>query len=156
MLSGSKFQPWRTLAYGLTRQPREISKLAIVAGIALRSLIIFFLMESILVLILTLQSTYQPHEFWRAHAFASILVAHCILCLSVALGRLKFALVINLVLLANLIVLLLCWFDVNSNRTGFFIVEYSILWAVFILTRLTIAKNAFSYLKQELRYYLID
>jgi hypothetical protein len=155
-IAGSKLQPWRLMAYGFPRKRNELSKLAIVTGFALRSVVVFLLMESILVLIATLRSEYPSPEFWRAHLYATIFLAHCLLSLFVALGRLKFAIVFNLALAANLIVLLLCWFDRYSNRTEFFALEYSFLWAVYILTRFTLAQTTFSYLKQEFRYYLTD
>jgi hypothetical protein len=155
-VSGSRFRPWRALAYGIPRTTTDISTPDLLTGVVLRSMLAFLLMESILALVCTIQSDYQPHEFWRAHAFAGIAVAHCVLSLFVSFGQLKYAVVASVALLANFTALLLCWFHPTSNWSNFFIAEYSVLGVLYLLTRVSFGLRTLAFIKQELKYYLIE
>ena len=152
LVSGSKFSPVSELLRGIT-PPRRVV-LNGITGFLLRVLVIYTMMESTLFLILMTQVERRQHEF----AFAAIAVGHCIAATVIVFTRMPFWLLLLLALLINFPVVVLLT-DVLTDEQileRYFIIAYLTLWTAFLLCRVSIPQAALSFVKKEIRYYLID
>src|ERR1041384_1413314 len=100
LVTGSRLQPWRELVRGSTAAKSRL--LTSITGLALRSLLILGLMESILAITFTLKDFKQ-----KVFAFAFIALCHFAVASVIVFTRLKFWLLLPLALLVNLPIVLL-------------------------------------------------
>jgi len=148
---GSGLQPWRELVRGAKFGPRL---LAGITGLLLRVVVVFFLMESILAAICVLQQP-QPGEL----TFVMITLAHFLAASIIVFARMKFWLLVPLALVVNLPIIyaIKTEFSLVTEPVFFYIsISYLALWAAFLLTRWSLTHSALAFLKEELRYYVID
>ena len=154
LAAGSELQPWRELVRGAEAMPQQWRPLTGITGFFLRVVVVFFLMESTLATISTLQLGYSQKEF----AFALIALTHFIAAFAIVVARLRFWLLLPLALLVNAPVVF--WFTKVATDADVFwfylVIGYLALWAVFLLSRWSGTYSAIAMLKAELRYYLID
>jgi hypothetical protein len=152
-VAGSRLQPWRELVRGATALPSQSRLLTGITGVVLRVVVVFFLMESILALVCVLQQENGDLTFLR------IAIAHFLAASIIVFARMKFWLLLPLALLVNVPIA----FAIRKEFSGvsdslFFYVmsSYLAIWAAFLITRWGPTYPALAFLKQELRYYLID
>jgi hypothetical protein len=153
MVIGSSLRPGRTLMYGIGGHSGRLTILALITGILLRTLVVFLFMESILVLITTLQSNSQQHDIY----LALLAIGHGGLGVIAAFSRFKFVTlaIFSFIAIAPFVVL----FTLQESAhwiVNCFMLGYVSLWMAFLLTRSNLVHAAFLNVKQELRYYLID
>jgi len=152
LVGGSKFSPVSELLRGTT--PPRWLVLNGITGFLLRVLIIYAMMESTLILIVLTQA--EGHK--RALGFAAIAFSHCIAATVILFTRMPFWLLLLLALLINFPVALLIT-DVLTKEQALernIIITYLTLWAAFLLCRVSVPHVALSFVKKEIRYYLID
>lgn len=150
LVSGSKFNPVSELLRGTT-PPRWLA-LNGITGFFLRVLVIYATMDSTLMLIWTTQLEGRQHEA----IFIAIAVCHCIAASVILFTRMPFWLLLLLALLINFPVAVLIT-DVLTNQIARnAVIAYLILWTVFLLCRVSVPPAVLSFVKKEIRYYLID
>jgi hypothetical protein len=151
LLTGSRLQPWRELVRGSTAAKSRI--LTGITGLALRSLLILGLMESILAIMCTLKDFKQ-----KDIAFAFIALCHFAVASVIVFTRMKFWLLLQLALLVNFPTVLLITEVLKAEPAvyRYLTVSYLTIWAAFLLARWSLTYSALNSLKEELRYYLID
>jgi hypothetical protein len=153
MVVGSSLQPWRTLAYGMGGPFIRPTIAAVIIGIILRLMVVFVFMESILMLISILE-TNSPHTDIHLVLLA---IGHSVLGGIAVFSRFQFITVSVISLVAIVPVLLLFTVQLNMHWVvNCVILGYVSLWMTFLLTRSSLVHSAFSNIKEELRYYLID
>ena len=150
---GSKLRPLPTLMYGVGNHRDRLTILAVISGFLLRMLTVFLYMESILVLITTLQSNSEHRDL----NFALLFIGHSALGIVTAFGRFKFVILaaLSLIVISPGIYLLTLQQSMHWSVLSI-IIGHVALWTLFLLTRSDLAHSAFLNIKQELRYYLID
>jgi len=152
LASGSKFSPVRELLRGTT--PPRWLVLNGITGFLLRVLITYATMESTLFLIwMTQLERKQP-----GLAFAAIALGHCIAAIVILFTRMPFWLLLSLALLINfpLAALLTDVLTREQILERNLVIAYLTLWAAFLLCRVSVPHAMLSFLKKEIRYYLID
>ena len=153
LVIGSSLRPWRAFAYGVGRHSSKSTISAVITGILLRLFVVFLFMESIVLGICILQSNSQKQDIY----FALLTIGHCTLGAIAAFSRFKFVTLAPLSLIAISPVLLLFTYQPSMHWiVRCLLIVYIILWMAFLFTRSSVAQLAFSNIKQELRYYLID
>lgn len=153
LAAGSKLQPWRELVRGAEALPQQWRLLTGITGFLLRVVVVFFLMETILATITTLQLDYSQKDL----AFTRIAAVHCIVAFAIVFARLRFWILLPLALLVNVpTVLWLTEVAKDDVLSSYFVIGYLALWAAFLLSRWSVTYSALATLKEELRYYLID
>jgi hypothetical protein len=153
LFTGSRLQPWAALVRGAEWLPRHSRWLTGLTGFVLRVVIIFSLMESILYLILILQSDSQNDLLLFVIACGHFLAASLIV-----FARLKYWPLVSLALIINFPVVVFIT-DVLTHAEPFWWyagVSYLGLWAAFLLTRWSRFYPALSFINEEIHYYLID
>jgi len=151
LVSGSKFSPVRELIRGTT-PPRWLALNAI-TGVLLRVLMVCAMMESTLFVLWMRQIQHQ-----RELAFAAIALGHCVGAIVILFTRMPFWLLLLLALLINYPVTLLITDVLTADQTieRNIIIAYLTLWAAFLLCRVSVPHAVLSFVKEEIRYYLID
>lgn len=152
-VAGSRLQPWRELVRGATALPLQSRLLTGITGVVLRVVVVFFLMESILALVCVLQQEDGDLTFLR------IAIAHFLAALIIVFARMKFWLLLPLALLVNVPIAFAIKkeFSQGADSLFFYVMSsYLAVWAAFLITRWGPTYPALAFLKQELRYYLID
>ena len=152
LVSGSKFSPVSELLRGTT--PPRWLLINGITGFFLRVLIIYATMESTLFLILMTQLERRQREF----TFAAIALSHCVGACVIAFTRMPFWLLLLLALLINYPIAVLIT-DVLTQEQILernFMIAYLTLWSAFLFCRIDVPHAAVSFVKQEIRYYLID
>jgi hypothetical protein len=152
LVSGSKFSPMRELLRG-TNPPRWVG-LNGITGFLLRVLITYAMMEATLWVILMLQRSRSQSEL----AFAAIAFGHCAVATVILFTRMPFWLLLPLALLINFPVVVLITDVLTEDMIGLrpIIIAYLTVWAAFLLCRVSVPHAVLSFLKEEIRYYLID
>ena len=151
LVSGSKFSPVSELLRGTT--PPRWLVLNGITGFLLRVVVIYAMMNSTLILIWMTQLERREHEF----VFAAIALGHCIAATVILFTRMPFWLLLLLALLINFPVAVLITDVLTEDHIArSFIIAYLILWTAFLLCRVSVPPAALSFLKKEIRYYLID
>ena len=152
LVSGSKFSPMTELLRGTT--PPRWLVLNGITGFLLRVFVIYATMESTLFLIWMTQLEGRRHEF----IFIAIALGHCIAAIVVLFTRMPFWLLLLLALLINFPVAALIN-DVLKEEQILernLLIAYLALWSTFLLCRVSVPDAVFSFIKKEIRYYLID
>lgn len=152
LVVGSKFNPVTELLRGTT-PPRWLA-LNGITGFVLRVLLIYATMDSTLMLIWTTQL--EGHQ--REVIFVTIAVGHCVAASVILFTRMPFWLLLLLALLINFPVVVLIT-DVLTNEENFvrgLFIAYLALWTAFLLCRVSVPHAVISFVKKEIRYYLID
>jgi len=152
LVNGSKFSPVSELLRG-TMPPRRLI-LNGITGFLLRVLMIYAMMASTLILIWIRQIESGQKEF----AFAAIALGYCTAATVILFTRMPFWLLLLLGLLINFPIAVLIT-DVLTKEQVIernFIIAYLTLWTAFLLCRVSVPHAVLSFVKQEIRYYLID
>jgi hypothetical protein len=152
LVSGSKLNPLSELLRGTT-PPRWVG-LNGITGFLLRVLITYAMMDSTLSLIWTIQRDRSQTEF----AFVAIAFGHCLAATVILFTRMPFWLLLPLALLINFPVVVLITDVLTKDIIGLkpLISAYLTLWAAFLLCRVSVPHAVLTFLKEEIRYYLID
>jgi hypothetical protein len=150
LLIGSRFNPVNELLRGTT-PPRWLA-LNGITGVVLRVLVIYATMQSTLILIWMTQDGTYPHK----SIFMTIAVGHCVMAIVILFTRMPFWLLLLLALLINFPVVVLITDVLTNEIAQYAVIVYLALWAVFLLCRVSVAPAVLSFLKKEIRYYLID
>jgi hypothetical protein len=152
LVSGSKLNPLSELLRGTT-PPRWVG-LNGITGFLLRVLITYAMMDSTLSLIWTIQRDRSQTEF----AFVAIAFGHCLAATVILFTRMPFWLLLPLALLINFPVVVLITDVLTKNMIGLkpIIIAYLTLWGAFLLCRVSVPHAVLTFLKKEIRYYLID
>lgn len=151
MFIGSGLRPWPVLSRGMNNHKSDL--VAKVSGLVLRLLIVFGLMESVVLLISTLQLNYRRADM----VFTLFALGHFFTASIIVFARLKFVPLSLLAFIANVPVGSLILDFPDKTLIGFYIsFGYLIVWAVFLLSRSALMQTALFEFKKELRYYLID
>jgi len=125
-----------------------------ITGFLLRVFMIYAMMESTLLLIWMTQLERPQHGF----IFAAIALSHCIAAIVILFTRMPFWLLLLSALLINFPVAALIT-DVLTNEQILernLIIAYLALWSTFLLCRVSVPDAVLSFIKKEIRYYLID
>jgi len=149
---GSNLQPLRTLMYGVGNHSSGVTILAVISGLLLRMWVLLLFMDSLLMLIATLQTNSQHRDMYSVLLF----IGHSTLCIITAFSRFKF---VTLAVLSLIAISPAIYFLTLQEIHWFFmsiIIGHIALWTLFLLSRSSFVYSAFSNFKQELRYYLID
>jgi len=152
LVSGSKFSPLSELLRGTT--PPRWLVLNGITGFLLRVFMIYAMMESTLLLIWMTQLERPQHGF----IFAAIALSHCIAAIVILFTRMPFWLLLLSALLINFPVAALIT-DVLTKEQILgrnLIIAYLALWSTFLLCRVSVPDAVLSFIKKEIRYYLID
>ena len=152
LVIGSRLEPVGELLRGTS--PPQWLALTGLTGLALRVLVIFGLMESVLKLIYELQWEPSAEEF----SFAVLALGHFVAAVVIIFVRMPFWLLLPLALIINFpiaafITDVLREQDVALRNIS---IGYLCVWGAFLLTRVRVPEAALSFIKKELRYYLID
>lgn len=132
-LVGSRFNPWSELVRGMTSTPALTAETGL-SGFALRVVVIFGFMESVLNLIWQ----QQRHEISTEQTIAVIALIHFIAAGVVVFVRVPTWLLVQLALLVNIPIVLYLTDVLTSDDSGMRIVSiiYLTIWFVFLVTRL--------------------
>lgn len=149
---GSPFAPMGGLLRGTS--PPQWLALTGLTGLALRVFVIFGLMESVLNVIWTVQMELSRTEF----TVAVIALIHFIAAIVIVFARMPFWLLLPLALIINFPIAAFITDVLTEHDVAFqnISIGYLSVWTAFLLTRLRVPERALSFIKQELRYYLID
>lgn len=150
LVSGSKFSPVTELLRGTT-PPRRLV-LNGITGFPLRVLVIFATMELTLTFIWMALTERYGHDF----VFVAIALGHCIAATVILFTRMPFWLLLLLALLINFPVVVLITDVLTHPIAQDAVIVYLIVWAAFLLCRVSVPPAALSFIKKEIRYYLID
>lgn len=153
LVIGSRFEPVSELLRGTS--PPQWLVLTGLTGLALRLFAIFGLMESVLNIIWTLQRERASATYF---AFGVIALIHFLAGVVIIFVRMPFWLLLPLALIINFPIVTLIT-DVLTEKEfpiQYVTIGYLGLWAAFLLTRVRLPEAALSYIKKEIRYYLID
>lgn len=150
LVSGSKFNPVSELLRGTT-PPRWLAVNGI-TGFVLRVLLIYATMDSTLMLIWTTQLENHQHDV----IFVAIAVGHCVAAIVILFTRMPFWLLLVLTLLINFPVVVLITDVLTNEIARNAVIVYLALWTAFLLCRVSVPPAVLSFLKKEIRYYLID
>lgn len=153
-VTNSGFRLWHELVRqgeAVRRLPKILSGFT---GLVLRPVVVFMFMCCLIVLIARLQPAYLGEPGWR---WPALLCAHFGAGVAVLFARLKTSLLFPLALIANApIVAVIVQFHSSQPDVPFVGIPYLSVWAVFLLTRWRETDLAFSFLNEEIHYYLID
>jgi len=95
----------------------------------------------------------------RDLACGTIALAHFLAASIVIFARINFRLLLPLALLINIPIGYAIKKEFSQLDDSFFFylsIGYLAMWAAFLLTRWSVTSAALAFLKEELRYYLID
>ena len=111
-------------------------------------------MVSVLHLIYELQCEPSPEEF----SFAVIALGHFLAAVVIVFVRMPFWLLLPLALIINFPIAAYITDVLTDKEVALrnFSLAYLCVWGAFLLTRVRVPQKALSFIKQELRYYLID
>jgi hypothetical protein len=152
LFTGSRLRPWRVLVREAESLPPGSWLITGITGVVLRLAIVFFLMESILIVVW--QVNFPQHDL----AFALIALGHFAAALLIVSIRLRFWLLLLLAVIINLpVVTLLTDVLEEANLFMWYLtVSYLTAWAAFLISRCRLTYSALAFVNQEIRYYLID
>lgn len=150
LVSGSKLSPISELLRG-TAPPRWLV-LNGITGFFLRVLVIFATMELTLTFIWMTQLERRERDF----VFVAIALGHCIAATVILFTRMPFWLLLLLALLINFPVVVLITDVLTHPIARNAVIVYLALWTAFLLCRVSVPPVALSFVKKEIRYYLID
>lgn len=154
LLTGSGFSPWRQLIRGDNSLPAGSWFAAGVTGLVLRLAIAFFFMETLIALILIVQSESWRNEF----IWAIVLLLHFVVALAIVFTRLDFRLLLPLALVANIPIALFLNYSLTIAQDFLLYLSIGYLgtWASFLIVRCPGTYGVVDFIKEEIRYYLID
>ncbi len=152
LVIGSRIRPLYELARGTASENLRV--INAFTGLALRPIVIYGLMMSILILILNKQGAFQQSQF----TMSLLAVTHFAMAVTIIFVRLRFWLLLPLALIINFPVA--AWITDVLQPDQFFdrviVLVYLALWGAFLICRVTVPRAPLSWLKTELRYYFID
>lgn len=154
LVTGSRLRPWRELSRQGDLVGPVLRVFAAGSGIVLRVTVVFFFMVSCIALIIILQSSYYQRidRIWSIAAFA-----HFTAALVVLFARIRIELLLPLAVIVNAPMVARVFIPPKFDELGSYVtIWYLALWATFLLTNWRQTPVAFSFLKEEFRYYLID
>lgn len=154
LVTGSRLQPWRELVRGEKSLPRQSRLLTGLTGLALRVIVIFYFMHAVLVFVWMLKFAFQHTDF----VFVLIGFCHFAAAVVIVFARLRFWLLLSLALIVNLPIVAFITTVLQKDEVfGWYLgLTYLGAWAAFLLTRSSRTYSALAFLKEEIRYYLID
>ncbi len=150
LVSGSKFSPVSELLRGTT-PPRRLV-LNGITGFLLRVLVIFATMELTLTFIWMALTERYGHDF----VFVAIALGHCLAATVIVFTRMPFWLLLLLAVLINFPVAVLITDLLTNEVLRTLVIAYLTLWTAFLLCRVSVPHAVISFVKKEIRYYLID
>ena len=150
LITGSRLRLWHELVRKGDPVGPVLAVLAGLTGVVLRLTVAFFYMVSLVTLIGVLQSPgpQQIHLVWWILMFVHFAAGGVLVFV-----RLKTDALLPLAVIANAPVIAVL---IKIPEVQYVAIGYLALWAVFLLTRWRQTQAAFSVLKEEFRYYLID
>ena len=152
LVIGSRIRPFSELIRGSSADRWPV--MSALTGLALRLLVIFGLMVSILSLILSMQGDFQRSEF----TMSVIAVSHFGVAVLIIFARTPFWLLLPLALIINSPIAALIT-DVLKPDELFvrtITLNYLALWGGFLLCRASVPREALDFIKREARYYFIE
>jgi hypothetical protein len=152
LVIGSRIRPIYELIRGTASE--QLPVMNALTGLALRPIVIFGLMLSILVLILSTQGDFHQREFMMS----LIAVLHFALAVTIMFARMPFWLLLPLALIINFPVVALITDVLKVDDLFLRVVTftYLALWTGFLLFRASVPLGVLDFIKRELRYYFID
>lgn len=154
VITGSRLKLWRELVRGNDSVPFKARFVTGFTGLILRAAVVFFLMESILELIVVLQVNFKENDL----IFALVALAHFMAAFVITFSRVRFWVLLPLAVLINVPIFTQINFLLTEAHVVFFYlcVGYLSAWAVFLIARCPLTYKALAMLTEEFKYYLID
>jgi uncharacterized membrane protein len=151
--AGSSLRPWHELVRGVEIAGRASAILGAVTGAILRLALVFLCMESVLVLVMALQTHDQTtHLLW-----AVLAVWHFAVGLVVVFSRIKFWQLQALATIVNIpVVMFLVKYQQDLGSVQYWIFGYLDLWLLFLVAHWRPTYKLLAFLNDEIHYYLID
>lgn len=150
LVASSRLRLWHELVRKGDPVGKVLGVFASITGVLLRPLVAVSLMASTIAVIGILQSPGPQQMQWRWWA---LLCAHFTAGVVLLFVRMKTDVLLPLAVIANAPVVAAMQ---TFPKLWYAAIAYLTLWALFLLTRWRQTPVAFSFLKEELRYYLID
>ena len=152
LVIGSRIRPIYELIRGTASE--QLPVMNALTGLALRPIVIYGLMMSILVLILSTQGDFHQSEF----AMSLIAVSHFALAVTIVFVRMRFWLLLPLALIIDFPIA--AWMTDVLQRDRFYeraiTLIYLALWGGFLLCRVSVPHAPLAWIRRELGYYLFD
>lgn len=160
-VTGSRLRPWRELVRGGDTKATLLKIIAGFIGLVLRVVVVFLFLGTLIIAISHIQEYFlgpqPPYKYQRtALIWYLLLLGHFAAGVVVLFARMKFWLLVPLVVIAASPVLASLWLAELVETERNMVIGYLGAWAMFLVTRWRQTDIAWSYLKTELRYYLID
>lgn len=150
LVTGSRLRLWHELVRRGDPVGRVLGVFAALTGVILRPLVAVSFMASSIALIGILQSDGPQQANWR---WWTLMCAHFTAGVVLLFAHVKSDLLLPLAVIVNAPVVAAL---LTLPQLRYVAIGYLALWAVFLLTRWRQTPVAFSVLKKEFRYYLID
>lgn len=160
-VTGSRLRPWRELVRGGETKTTLLKIIAGLIGLVLRVVVLFLFLATLIIAITSVQDYFLgPQPAYKSQrtlmVWYLLLLGHFAAGVVVLFARMKFWLLVPLVLIAASPVLASLWLAELVPIERNIVIGYLGAWAMFLLTRWRQTDIAWSYLREELRYYLID
>ena len=159
LLTGSRLRPGRELIRGgeaIELLPRI---LAGVSGVVLRLMVVLLFMASLIAILSTLLSYILNEPIYERlnPAWPTAAFVQFTLSMIISFGRMRFALLSFLTLIANIPLMVCLWIVPDIPAPLQYVgIGFLLMWGVFLLARWRRTDIAAAALKEEFRYYLID
>jgi hypothetical protein len=154
LVTGSRLQPWPELVRGAPELPPQARILTGITGLLMRVVAVFFVMVAIMGVICTIQT----HDRLGDTVNEFIALAHFVAGAVIVFARMKSWLLLPLAVIVNLPSVY--FFRLTIKHEDMLLVSmtigYFVSWIAFLLARFKPTYEALAFLKEELRYYLID
>ena len=160
-VTGSRLRPWRELVRGGETKTTLLKIIAGLIGLVLRVSVLLVLLATLIIAITSVQDYFLgPQPAYKSQrtlmVWYLLLLGHFAAGTIVLFARMKFWLLVPLVVIAASPVLASLWLAELVEIERSIVTGYLGVWAMFLLTRWRQTDIAWSYLREELRYYLID
>jgi hypothetical protein len=154
LVTGSRLQPWPELIRGAQDLPAQSRLLTGITGLFLRVIVLFFVMVAIMGAICAVQT----HDRLGDTVNEFIALAHFVAAAVIVFARMKFWLFLPLAVIVNLPSAYFFNEAVKHHDVllSSMSIGYFVLWIAFLIARFKPTYEALAFLKEELRYYLID
>ena len=150
VVTGTRLRVWHELVRRGDQVGKVLGVFAALTGVLLRVLVVNLVMYSSVGLIGILQSDSPQQIHWR---WLALMCAHFTAGAVLLFARMKTDVLLPLAVIVNAPVGAAM---MTFPQLWYVAIAYLALWALFLLTRWRQTPVAFSFLKEELRYYLID
>lgn len=154
LVTGLRFRPGHELVRVSDRVGPVLHVFAGMSGVVLRLTVAVLFMASCIALIGIVQSSYYQRldRVWSMVAFG-----HFTAALVLLFARIRIELLLPLAVIVNAPVVARLFMPPKlEEAVPYVAIAYLVLWALFLLTNWRQTQIAFSFLKEEFRYYLID